>query len=378
MKKLRIAVNTRLLVPNKLEGIGRFSLETLQRLVLMHPEVDFVFYFDRPVPEEFIFAENVVGKRLWPPARRTFLFDWWFNWSMTKQLRKDQADLFLSPDGFASMRSDVKQLLVIHDLNFEHFPELLPEKIATYYRSRFPKFAHKATRIATVSHFSKSDIHRCYGVDLDQIDVVYNGVGETFKPRSTKEKAEIRAEYAMGEAYFIYVGSINPRKNITRLLQAFEAYKVQGGSAKLILVGAPMWKDGEEAQVLNKMTFANDVIQLGRMSHANMSRCLSAALAMTFVPLFEGFGIPAIESFASGVPLICANNTSLPEVVGDAALLVDAEKVEQIAGAMMRMEVEADLRNELIEKGLQRALRFSWDESAKSLWESIQKTICDA
>ena len=378
MKKLRIAVNTRLLVPNKLEGIGRFSFETLKWLVLKHPEVDFVFYFDRPVPEEFIFAENVVGKHLWPPARRTFLFDWWFNRSVAKQLKKDQADLFLSPDGFASMRSDVKQLLVIHDLNFEHFPELLPEKIATYYRARFPKFAHKAKRIATVSNFSKSDIHRCYGVDLDQIDVVYNGVGETFKPRSKKEKAEIRAEYAMGEAYFIYVGSINPRKNITRLLQAFEAYKVQGGSAKLILVGAPMWKGGEEAQVLDKMTFANDVIQLGRMSHSDMSRCLSAALAMTFVPLFEGFGIPAIESFASGVPLICANNTSLPEVVGDAALLVDAEKVEQITGAMMRVEVEADLRSELIEKGLQRALRYSWDESAKSLWDSIQKTINNA
>jgi glycosyltransferase involved in cell wall biosynthesis len=179
----------------------------------------------------------------------------------------------------------------------------------------------------------------------------------------------------MGEAYFIYVGSINPRKNIVRLLQAFEAYKVQGGRAKMILVGAPMWKGGEEAQTLNQMSFANDVIQLGRMSHSDMSRCLSAALAMTFVPLFEGFGIPAIESFASGVPLICANNTSLPEVVGDAALLVDAEKVEQITGAMMRVEVEADLRSELIEKGLQRALRFSWDESAKSLWEAIEKTM---
>lgn len=375
MKKLRIAVNTRLLVPNKLEGIGRFSFETLKRLVLKHPEVDFVFYFDRPVPEEFIFAENVVGKHLWPPARRTFLFDWWFNRSVAKQLKKDQADVFLSPDGFASMRSDVKQLLVIHDLNFEHFPELLPEKIATYYRARFPKFAHKATRIATVSSFSKSDIHRCYGVDLDQIDVVYNGVGETFKPRSKKEKAEIRAEYAMGEAYFIYVGSINPRKNITRLLQAFEAYKVQGGSAKLILVGAPMWKGGEEAQTLNQMSFAKDVIQLGRMSHEKMSRCLSGALAMTFVPLFEGFGIPAIESFASGVPLICANNTSLPEVVGEAALLVDAENLAQITAAMIRIEMEVDLRSELIEKGLQRALRFSWDESAKSLWEAIEKTM---
>ena len=213
MKKLRIAVNTRLLVPNKLEGIGRFSLETLKRLVLMHPEVDFVFYFDRPVPEEFIFAENVVGKCLFPPARRTFLFDWWFNRSVANQLKKDQVDLFLSPDGFASMRSDVKQLLVIHDLNFEHFPELLPEKIASYYQDRFPKFARKATRIATVSNFSKSDIHRCYDIDIDRIDVVYNGVDKIFSPRSSEEIEQIRAEYAMGEAYFIYVGSINPRKN---------------------------------------------------------------------------------------------------------------------------------------------------------------------
>ena len=375
MKKLRIAVNTRLLVPNKLEGIGRFSLETLKRLVLMHPEVDFVFYFDRPVPEEFIFAENVIGKRLFPPARRTFLFDWWFNRSVAKQLKKDQVDLFLSPDGFASMRSDVKQLLVIHDLNFEHFPELLPPKIARYYQDRFPKFARKATRIATVSNSSKADIHRCYNIDLDQIDVVYNGVDNIFSPKSPEEIEAIRAEYAMGEAYFIYVGSINPRKNIVRLLQAFEAYKVQGGSAKMILVGATMWSSGEEAQTLSQMTFAKDLIQLGRMSHEDMSRCLSGALAMTFVPLFEGFGIPAIESFASGVPLICANNSSLPEVVGDAALLVDAENVEQITAAMIRIEKEADFRSELIEKGLQRALRFSWDESAKDLWKSIEKTM---
>ena len=375
MKKLRIAVNTRLLVPNKLEGIGRFSLETLKRLVLMHPEVDFVFYFDRPVPEEFIFAENVIGKRLFPPARRTFLFDWWFNRSVAKQLKKDQVDLFLSPDGFASMRSDVKQLLVIHDLNFEHFPELLPPKIARYYQDRFPKFARKATRIATVSNFSKADIHRCYNIDFDQIDVVYNGVDNIFSPKSPEEIEAIRAEYAMGEAYFIYVGSINPRKNIVRLLQAFEAYKVQGGSAKMILVGATMWSSGEEAQTLSQMTFAKDLIQLGRMSHEDMSRCLSGALAMTFVPLFEGFGIPAIESFASGVPLICANNSSLPEVVGDAALLVDAENVEQITAAMIRIEKGADFRSELIEKGLQRALRFSWDESAKDLWKSIEKTM---
>lgn len=375
MKPLRIAVNTRLLVPNKLEGIGRFTLEILRRMVLDHPEVEFIFYFDRPVPEAFILSENVTGKHLFPPARRTYLFDFWFNWSVSHQLKKDNVDLFLSPDGFVSLRTAVKQLAVIHDLNFEHFPKLLPQKIAQYYQSRFPKFAQKASRIVTVSEFSKEDIQACYNIEPETIDVVYNGVDDRFYPREKEEIQKIRGEYADANPYFIYVGSINPRKNILRLLQAFENFRSQGGKAKLVLIGAAMWDGSEEEKTLNAMSFGKEVIQLGRMKHEEMSRCLAGALAMTFVPLFEGFGIPAIESFASGVPLLCSNNSSLPEVVGDAALLVNAEDVNEITKGMLQLEADGNLRADLISKGLERARMFTWENAAEKLWESILKTI---
>jgi glycosyltransferase involved in cell wall biosynthesis len=378
MKPLRIAVNTRLLVPNKLEGIGRFTLEILRRMVVSHPEVNFIFYFDRPVPEEFILNENVTGKHLFPPARRTFLFDFWFNWSVSRQLKKDQVDLFFSPDGFVSLRTEIKQLAVIHDLNFEHFPKLLPSKIARYYQARFPKFAKKASRLVTVSEYSKKDIQACYNIAPETIDVVYNGVDDRFYPREKEEIQIIREEYADACPYFIYVGSINPRKNIPRLLQAFEAFRSLGGKAKLVLIGAAMWDGSEEQNVLNTMSFSNEVIQLGRMKHEEMSRCLAGALAMTFVPLFEGFGIPAIESFASGVPLVCSDNSSLPEVVGDAALLVNAEDVDGIAKGMLQLEADENLRADLISKGLKRARMFSWENAAEKLWESILKTLDDA
>jgi glycosyltransferase involved in cell wall biosynthesis len=117
---------------------------------------------------------------------------------------------------------------------------------------------------------------------------------------------------------------------------------------------------------------------LGRMKHEEMSRCLAGALAMTFVPLFEGFGIPAIESFASGVPLVCSDNSSLPEVVGDAALLVNAEDVDGIAKGMLQLEADENLRADLISKGLKRARMFSWENAAEKLWESILKTLDDA
>ncbi len=378
MNPLRIAVNTRLLVPNKLEGIGRFTLEVLRRMTLAHPEVQFIFYFDRPVPKTFLFNHNVLGKHLLPPARRPLLFDVWFNRSVTRELKKDRADLFLSPDGFVSLRTEVKQLAVIHDLNFEHFPDLLPKKIASYYRSRFPKFARKADRIVTVSEHSKHDIHQCYGVDLAEIDVVYNGVDDRFYPRTEEEIQAIRDEFSDSTPYFIYVGSINPRKNIPRLLQAFDRFREEGGKAKLLLIGAAMWDGSEEQNTLSSMKHGKEVMLLGRMNHEEMSRCLAGALAMTFVPLYEGFGIPAIESFASGVPLLCSNNSSLPEVVGDAALLVDAKDIDAISKGMMKLENDELARAEFISRGKKRVPLFSWDNAADQLWNSILKTLEDA
>ena len=135
---LNIAVNTRLLRPHRLEGIGWFTWETFRRLAEAHPEVTFHFLFDERPDKAFIPSENVIAHRVFPPARRRFLYRWWFDYSIPRVLKKINADLFISPDGFASLRTDVPQLVVIHDLNFEHHPELLPPKVADFYRVMFP------------------------------------------------------------------------------------------------------------------------------------------------------------------------------------------------------------------------------------------------
>ncbi|MBU2466725.1 MAG: glycosyltransferase, partial [Bacteroidetes bacterium] len=168
---IRIAVNTRLLIKNKLEGIGWFTYENLRRIVKNHPEVDFYFFFDRSPDQEFIFGKNVTALVLQPPARHPFLFVLWFEWSVNRALKQLKPDLFLSPDGYLSLRNNTPDLAVIHDLNFEHFPKDLPFLVRWYYRWFFPRFARKASRIATVSNFSKNDIFKQYGVPLSDIDV---------------------------------------------------------------------------------------------------------------------------------------------------------------------------------------------------------------
>src|SRR5690606_35650349 len=213
---MRIAVNTRLLLPGKLEGIGWFTHETLSRIVKAHPDHEFIFIFDRPFDRRFIYAENVKGVVLPPPTRHPLLYRFWFGIMLPWKLKKLQAEAFISPDGFLPLRSAIPMLAVIHDLNFEHHPKDLPSAYSRYYRSFFPRFARKADRIATVSEFSRNDIATTYKIPIDRIDVVYNGVSDAFSPLSADEKKTARSEYASGDPYFVCVGSLHPRKNIAR------------------------------------------------------------------------------------------------------------------------------------------------------------------
>src|ERR1039457_2407091 len=154
---MNIAVNTRLLIKDKLDGIGWFTYESLKRITVQHPEHSFYFIFDRKFNPEFIFSNNITPIVLYPQARHPLLFYLWFEYSLSSLLKRLNADLFLSPDGYLSLKSDTKSLAVIHDLNFEHYPNDLPFLVRKYYRYYFPKFANKATIIATVSEFSKQD-----------------------------------------------------------------------------------------------------------------------------------------------------------------------------------------------------------------------------
>jgi len=369
-----IAVNTRLLLKGKMEGLGWFACETLRRITVQHPEHRFVFFFDRPFADEFIFGDNVKPVVLFPPARHPYLWYLFFEWAVPAALKKEKADLFLSPDGWVSLRTPVKTVNVIHDLNFEYHPEYIKKSVLNYYNSYFHRFAEKSSRIATVSEFSKNTIIEKYKQPADKIDVVYNGAEEGYKPLNEEEKKAVRQRYTNGASYFIFVGLLHPRKNIANLFRAYELFRDQHGDAvKLLIVGEKKWWKGEMQEVYEQMKYRDDVVFTGRLSLAELQQVMASALALVYVSVFEGFGIPILEAMQSGVPVITSNVTSMPEVAGNAALLTDPFSPGSIANSMQQLAGDSSLHSNLVSKGLIRCSDFSWDKTAAALWDTIEK-----
>jgi len=373
---LRILVNTRLLLPGRLDGIGWFSHETLSRIVKNHPEHEFIFVFDRQYHPTYIYGPNVTPVVAFPQARHPLLFLIWFEISLPWIMHRYKPDLFLSPDGYVSLSAHIPTLAVIHDLNFEHRPGDLPFFARNYYRFFFKRFARKAKRIATVSEYSRQDISSQYGINPEKIDVVYNGASEGFRPLNRDEIEHTQQNFSEGKPYFLFVGSLHPRKNLINLFTAFDLFKIQTGSShKLLIAGGRQWWTHELQTSFDKMKHKKDVIFTGRVSEDTLHRITASAFALTYVSFFEGFGIPIIEAMQSGVPVITSNVTSMPEVAGDAALLANPYDPVTIATAMQQLYYDENLRQSLIGRGFERARLFSWDRSAELLWNSISKTM---
>jgi len=372
---MRIAVNTRLLIKNKLDGIGWFSYESLKRITSLHPEHQFYFIFDRPFSDEFIFSDNIEPIVIGPPTRHPLLWYYWFEMRLPKRLDKINPDVFLSPDGYLSLTTRIKSLPVIHDINFAHNPKDLPLTTRWYYNYYFPRFAQKAERIVTVSEYSKQDIVATYGVDNKKIDVVYNGSNLIYEPVSDKQKAEIKEEYTKGEEYFIFIGSIHPRKNIGRMLLAFDKFrKLSIKPYKLIIIGSHFFKNREMNKIFENMSFRNEVLFFGHQSPEKIKDLLGSARALILTSKFEGFGIPVLEAMYCDIPSIISDSTSLPEVGGKTALYANPFSIDSISNAMLKMANDDNLRNQLIENGKIQQQKFSWDKTAEKLWQSILKT----
>ena len=372
---MRIAINTRFLLSKKMEGFGWFTYEVTKRLAENNPEHTFILFFDRPFDEKFVFADNVIPVVLNPPARHPILFYIWFEFSVYKALKKYKADIFFSPDGYLSLRSKVPQIGVIHDLNFEQHPEDVPFVPRTYLKYFFPKFAQKATKIITVSEYSKQDIVERYKIDPAKITVAWNGVSPLFIPISEEQKAGIRKEFSDGKPYFIFVGALHPRKNIKRLLQAFEQFSKDGGNESLVIVGENLWKkDNSYLEGISESTIAK-IHFTGHLPLEKLTQVMASATCLTYVPYFEGFGIPLVEAMKSGVPIIAGNLTSLPEVCGNAAFYVNPMDVNEISLAMKNMSENSNLRASLIEQGIERSKLFNWDKTADIIWKEIEKLV---
>jgi glycosyltransferase involved in cell wall biosynthesis len=382
---MNIFVNTKLLLKNQMDGIGWFSYETLKRITRNHPENQFYFIFDRPYNDEFIFSSNIKPLVIGPPARHPFLYYLWTEYSLPSLLKKHHVDLFISMDGSLPLSLTIPSINVIYDLNFEAYPQYLPFWYSKYYRHFFPKFAQKATRIATVSEFSKSDIITRYKISSDRIEVIYAGANNQYSPLDENQKQLVRKNISNGKQYFLFLSTIHPRKNITNLLTAFDIFKIRikNTSAidvtvkdfQLIFVGKKSWWTKEMENAFQSMTNKKDVIFTGRVNENELKSIVASATGMVYVSFYEGFGMPVLEAMYSDVPIITSNVTSLPEIAGDAALFVDPHSPESIAEALFQLATDSSLRYNLIEKGRNQRRKYTWDKTADLFWSCIEKVI---
>jgi glycosyltransferase involved in cell wall biosynthesis len=358
---LNIAINTRLLLPKgHKEGIARYIYELTKRLVENHPEHQFFFFFDRAYNADYIFAKNVTPVVISPPARHPILFYLWFDWMVPYYLKKHKIDVFFSPDNFLSLRTNVPQLLTIHDVVYHFLPETIPVAPRWYYKYFMPKFIKKADHIVTVSNIVKEDIKSIFpDRSPSKITTVYNAL-------PTNYEQIVKGERPVTQKYFVVVGSINPRKNTERILLAFEQFAQKNTDVKLVVIGSFMWKS-QNLGIWERLQAKGNLIHVQGANDQSVMNYICHAEALVFASLNEGFGFPILEGFACETPIITSANTSMKEIGGDACLLVDPYDVNDIAEKLEVLSTQPELRNELIYKGKLELKKYSWDKSADKI-----------
>jgi len=305
---MRIAVNTRFLLEDKLEGIGWYTHEIVRRMVRDHPDDEFFFLFDRPFNEKFLFGENVKPIVLFPPARHPVLWYVWFEYAVNRALKRINADVFFSPDGYLSLHNKTRTVMVMHDISYMHFPDQVSKLVYNYYNYFVPRYLERADKILTVSKFSRQDILTHFTIEPGKISVTYNGCREEFRPMNSADILSFRNKNSGGEPFFLFVGAIHPRKNVEGLIRAFDIYKNRSGSQiRLLIYGRMAWKTKAVEDIRNTSPFSDHIRIVENVSQKDLTKAYGAAFAFILPSPFEGFGIPILEAFHSNTPVITSN-----------------------------------------------------------------------
>jgi glycosyltransferase involved in cell wall biosynthesis len=283
------------------------------------------------------------------------------------QLRKIKPDIFhcqyIQPP-FTRTRT----VVTIHDLAHEHFPEFFHPLEAIRMKKMVRATAHRADHIATVSKFSAADIERTYGVSQEKISIAYQAASERFRPRDKQTCQEYLARsYGIQFPYILYVGRLQARKNLLRLVEAYGRLRKQGAEARLVIVGKKDWQSQKLHAKVRELGLQDSVIFTGYVRADDLPLFYNAAEVFAFPSIFEGFGLPVVESMASGVPTITSYGSSLEEVAGDGALLADPLDINSLANALERVLGDAELRSQLVDRGLRRSAEFKRDELSNTM-----------
>ncbi len=269
-----------------------------------------------------------------------------------------------------------KYIMTVHDLAPFIHPELFPKKILLRLNPLLKRGIKRAAKIIAVSETTKRDVIRLFGIDEHKIAVIYHGIDSQYKScEDKKEAVTILKKYGISDKYILYVGRIQARKNILRLIRAFQLLKQKTRlEHKLVLVGKMMWESKDINKEIDKLDIREDLILTDHASYSDLPCFYNKADAFIYPSLFEGFGLPPLEAMACGTPAIVSNVTSIPEVVGDAALFVDPYDISSIAEGMEKLLSNDNLKKDLIKRGFHRAKQFSWKETAKktlSVYEQV-------
>ncbi len=359
-----------------MEGYGHYAAAILQRMAEAHPEHQFVVIFDRPFSNQFISSSNIIPILVKPAARNVLSFLYWYNVSSVLALKKFNPAVWIQPYGFCSLLATTPQILVVHDVAFQAFPKSIPWHQRWFYQLFTPLFLQKATSLVTVSSFSKNSIEQYYPFTKNQIKVIPGAARSSFQPINWEEKTTIKNNFTNGNEYFICVGSIHPRKNMMNLLKAFSLFKKWNKSnMKLVFSGRMAWQYQDFIEKLKTYKYKEDIVLTGYLDEEKLIQVTASAYASIYPSKYEGFGLPIVEAMQSGVPVITSNLSSMPEVGGDAVLYADPENPKMIAEQMQMLYKDEKLRQLQIEKGIEMAKKYNWNQSATAFWKEIELIV---
>jgi glycosyltransferase involved in cell wall biosynthesis len=261
-------------------------------------------------------------------------------------------------------------VVTIHDCIHLMFPEYLPNRLAHVYARTFMTIAAKrSARVLTVSEASKRDILHYFHIPAAKVDVIHNAIDDRFhQAPDADDVVRVRQRYQLNDPFLLYAGNIKPHKNVDRVIEAFARLKKRGFEPlKLLIIGDEISKSPQLRRAVHRHHLHKHVRFLGFVPDATLAVLYRLADVFVFPSLYEGFGLPPLEAMASGTPVVTSNVSSLPEVVGDAALLVDPRDPDAIAAAVERILTDDALRRSLVQKGLARAHEFSWERSVRRI-----------
>jgi len=297
--------------------------------------------------------------------------------TLSAELRRNRVDV-LHVQFTAPPFSPCPVVVSIHDLSFEHLPETFKRRSRMQLRLTVRRSARNAAQVIALSEHARADLIATYNLQPEKVNVVPLAAPDVFAPvRDDNELQRVRQIYGIDRDYILSVGSIQPRKNLRRLIEAYSLLRQQqpkGKLPQLVLVGKNAWLYDETLQLLNDRDLGS-IVLTGYVPEADLPALYSGALCFIYPSYFEGFGLPPLEAMKCGAPVIVGNKTSLPEVVGDAALMIDPFDVSAIAAAIQKVISDSDYRSELRVKGMQRAKQFNWKETARRTLAVYEKAF---